>query len=172
MKLTHYRNTPFEEGEVDEVFKMARVQPGYKHGFKPHGLWVSVDGEYDWKWWCEGEEFHLDRLECPHTVVLVPDHKVLVLSTEVALREFTEQYKCKEQLGIRHVMSMDWPLVATRHAGIIIAPYQWDCRMGEETFWYYPWDCASGCIWRSEAIASITPRPKEVSEKTDDNDAA
>ena len=37
--------------------------------------------------------------------------------------------------------------------GIIIAPYQWYCRMTVD--WYYTWDCASGCIWNLDAIESV-----------------
>ena len=27
-----------------------------------------------------------------------------------------------------------------------------------ELFWYYGWDCASGCIWDPAAVAEIKPR--------------
>ena len=36
--------------------------------------------------------------------------------------------------------------------GIIISPYQWDCRLALESGWYYGWDCSSGCIWDISCI--------------------
>lgn len=51
-------------------------------------------------------------------------------------------------------MFIDWQAVASDHDGIIISPYNWPAR--HEMIWYYPWDCASGCIWNADAITSIT----------------
>lgn len=47
---------------------------------------------------------------------------------------------------------LDWLKVKQKYQGIIIAPYQWKCRMAQETKWYYGWDCASGCIWDLDCI--------------------
>ena len=57
---------------------------------------------------------------------------------------------------------IDWPAVATDYPGLIIAPYQWSCRMSEFTRWYYGWDCASGCIWNADAIARVTEEAREA----------
>jgi hypothetical protein len=46
---------------------------------------------------------------------------------------------------------IDWPRVAERFDGVIIAPYQWKHRL--ELMWYYGWDCASGCIWNARAVS-------------------
>lgn len=48
---------------------------------------------------------------------------------------------------------ISWKKVRKNYDGIIIAPYQWDCRNASETTWYYPWDCASGCIWNLEKVS-------------------
>lgn len=40
-------------------------------------------------------------------------------------------------------------------AGLEICPYQDECRWNPFTFWYYPWDVASGCIWHEEAVVEI-----------------
>lgn len=47
---------------------------------------------------------------------------------------------------------INWPAVAIEYQGVIVAPYSWERRNS----WYYPWDCASGCIWDAAAIESIT----------------
>ena len=50
----------------------------------------------------------------------------------------------------------NWAPTAAQYAGVIIAPYQWERRLdGDASDWYYGWDCASGCIWNADAIASI-----------------
>lgn len=35
------------------------------------------------------------------------------------------------------------------------APYQWECRLDRDTFWYYSWDCASACIWNLQAVRPL-----------------
>jgi hypothetical protein len=70
-----------------------------------------------------------------------------------ALGDFDATY------GIRSAhagIPIDWQRVAEQHQGIIITPYQWECRYSID--WYYIWDCASGCIWDPDAIESIAPQ--------------
>lgn len=43
--------------------------------FKPFGLWISVEGAYDWKWWCNAEGFRLEDLRHAHQVILRPGAK-------------------------------------------------------------------------------------------------
>lgn len=57
-------------------------------------------------------------------------------------------------MGHDHI---NWPMVADRYQGIVIAPYLWSRRM-DGGLWYYGWDCASGCIWDAAAVASVTAR--------------
>lgn len=70
----------------------------------------------------------------------------------------TERYDKPSGLWV----SVNWPLIATRWDGIIIAPYQWSCRYDDRTFWYYGWDCASGCIWNLHAITDVIAPSVEV----------
>jgi len=53
--------------------------------------------------------------------------------------------------------NINWPAVAEKYDGIIIAPYIWQRRLSDnpDHFWYYGWDCASGCIWNTEVIEEI-----------------
>lgn len=61
-ELYHYSAEPF--GGIEAV-----TQAGASF-LKPRGLWVSV-GE-DWKDWCEGEAFGLDRLAHKTKIILAP----------------------------------------------------------------------------------------------------
>lgn len=150
MKLSHFAHEPIEALRPIEQTCEDR---GFLAQFKPKGLWVSVDGTDDWPSWCESEEF--EGLGTYHyRVDLHLDHRLLVLDNALDLRDFTREYNHdftikKEGLPPYtpwYGNYIRWGDVAKKYPGIIIAPYQWPCRMGDDTFWYYPWDCASGCI--------------------------
>jgi hypothetical protein len=159
MRLIHYSNAPVKLGDL-----IARAQE--EHGdMKPRGLWVSdEDAECDWKWWCVQEGFRLDMLTHVHEVTLGNAANVLVLKTASEVRAFGREFTMRHGpfaggslLGY-HTMHLDWAQVIQRWHGLIITPYQWDCRLENDTFWYYSWDCASGCLWDTQAIGSIVLR--------------
>lgn len=117
---------------------------------KPRGLWLSVDGRQSWDEWCQSEDWGIDWLAHRHSVSLKKNNRVLFLRTPEAIREFTDQYWHDDPLRrtyAHHRWEIDWPRVAQESSGIVIAPYQWSCRLESEFSWYYGWDCASGCIW-------------------------
>lgn len=157
MKLIHYSGVKFEL--QPHIYDEKEL---HWHG-KPNGLWVSVEGEDDWKTWCEGESFNLKCLEFAYEVKLKDDARILHLKSSDEIREFTKLYHLStrqwdsdtDTYGIR------WNEVKEIYQGIIIAPYQWDCRLALETSWYYGWDCASGCIWDLDCIEKFTPMEQE-----------
>ena len=148
MELSHYSEHPIEK-------VLPRKQIASNTNFKPRGLWVSVDGEDDWKHWCECENFRPECLKYHYRVVLAPEANILHLATVESILAFTDQYASKAFNLSAYNHFIDWPLLETKYQGIVIAPYQWGLRMLEKTFWYYPWDCASGCIWDAAAIQSL-----------------
>jgi len=109
-----------------------------RNNCKPDGFWYEVDG--DWRSWCQSEMPEWLREKHLYAVVL-GDENVLRIATLAEFDEFTARYgpRCKSD-------SLSWSAVAEEYDGIEIAPYQYARRMS--TFWYYPWDCASGCLWR------------------------
>lgn len=143
---------------------------------KPRGFWVSVEGNEDgWADWCRGENFRLEELVYEYEVKLKPDARILYLSTQEELRDFTKKYydpdgimnKVSQEVHAENdfgfpasVHDIDWPAVARKYQGIIIAPYIYSCRLSPPTDWYYTWDCASGCIWNARAIESVKPTGK------------
>lgn len=156
LNLSHYSSEPalvMEPREQD------------KADMKPLGLWVSVDGEMDWPEWCVAEHFSRgDDLRFQHRVTLTPDHRVLHLSSPISLRWLTNKYpdnKYKE-LGLHQMFRLDWRRLAQDWDGLVISPYLWECRLDTDTFWYYGWDCASGCIWNPRSVVSV-----EMVRKTD-----
>ncbi len=52
--LSHFTNHTLEA--VHSV-EQPVSQQGWPTPYKPKGLWVSVDGEDDWKSWCEENDY-------------------------------------------------------------------------------------------------------------------
>lgn len=119
--------------------------------FKPHGLWLSVEGPDDWPSWCRSESFNLERLGHVYEITLAPKARILWVRTAEELDEVSEAWSAPPMAPTLRSMWLRWGDMAKVYDGIIIAPYQWERRLGP--LWYYPWDCASGCIWRRTAIA-------------------
>lgn len=148
MNLIHYTNEKFslERREYD--------QNELNWHAKPNGLWVSVEGKCDWKWWCNAESFNLENLAVSYELKLKEDANILYLSTADDIRDFSKLY----HLSTRSLDSeydsyqINWNKVKQKYQGIIISTYQWDCRLAHDTYWYYGWDCACGCIWDLDCI--------------------
>lgn len=157
-RLIHYATKP-----LTEVYSIpVEVQNKHRSGFhKPTGLWVSVEGEDDWKNWCEGGQWGLASLACAIEVVLRPKATVLWLKGARALESFHTEYNYVAHhyggdLGDR--TAIDWARVANKYQGIIIAPYVWSLRLhAPVSDWYYGWDCASGCIWDAAVVQELRP---------------
>ncbi len=151
LELTHYSNKILTPDKLDD-----RPQKEKPH-FKPYGFWVSVKGEDDWYNWCKENEFRDIDSQYEHKVTLTDNDNILYLESALDICCFTERHRNIQGLGIHErCWNPDWKLVAAEYDGIIIAPYQWSCRMDSENHWYYPWDCASGCIWNMKnAVQSI-----------------
>lgn len=124
---------------------------------KPDGLWFSVQGEYDWNWWCRSEEFRLEYLAYEHKITLKKEANILYISDPDQLYEFTKKYRRPSRIldDENDTYELKWDEVAKIYQGIIIVPYLWDCRLALESSWYYGWDCASGCIWDLNCIESF-----------------
>jgi hypothetical protein len=153
--LSHWSDKPLESPR--SVEQRTPREDGYVSAFeKPKGLWVSIDGEDDWPAWCKAERFAIERLKYRHVVTLHNPDSMLWLVSHGDLDDFQREFGIRARWG-EH--AIQWPKVAAKYPGIMIAPYQWSARM--EMNWYYGWDCASGCIWNANAIASF-----ECSEHT------
>lgn len=160
MRLIHYSNCHLTEvRDADQC-----VGRSARRGDKPNGLWVSVEGEDDWLSWCLSERFAEDRITHPTEVVIGANASILHLKDESDLRHFHNEFWChppwsdrKEELFRGDAIR--WHEVASLYDGIIIAPYIYSMRTDDEVKWYYGWDCASGCIWNSRAVAELVPLP-------------
>ena len=154
LDLRHYAQAPVTLERGRQFLQREPVAPD-----KPRGFWVSVTGEDDWPSFCRAEEWGLDHLVAEHAVTLAADANVLLLQTAAELEALHAEYSVQQSAGYplaeERFRPIDWSAVAGAYQGIIIAPYQWSMRLGGP-FWYYGWDCASGCIWDLDAIESVT----------------
>lgn len=125
------------------------------HQLKPEGLWYSFDkSNITWRDWCESEGFRSFDQGVRCYRLDVDESKILMLTPDT-LDDFNKEYSISWGLSSYH-STIHWQLVGMEYAGIEINPYSWHHRLESDFFWYYGWDCASGCIWRpSEAITSI-----------------
>ena len=123
---------------------------------KPSGLWVSVEtgdpNSHNWRDWCLAEEYGLEKLAYASEIYLHSGANLLHLDTVEAMHEFNAEYMCYTIPEAIIINEVDWRPVTERYQGIIIAPYHYELRLNNDFFWYYTWDCASGCIWDLDAI--------------------
>ena len=146
MKLIHYTNEKFE------LEPRPYLQSELRWQAKPNGLWVSVAGDDDWKSWCEKEDYLTNHLVVSYEISLNKNANILHLKTPQEIYEFGKLYPLKTTELNNDTFQLEWNKVKSKYQGIIIAPYQWGCRLALETCWYYGWDCASGCIWDLSCI--------------------
>src|SRR5262245_25975253 len=93
MRLIHY-----SDKYITEVRSASQERDEHgrgNRGDKPHGLWVSVEGEDDWMAWCKGEDFRLHMLTHPTEVVLRDTANVLRIQGGDALQAFHHEYGCR-----------------------------------------------------------------------------
>lgn len=149
MRLIHYSPRSISELQTREY-----DQNEVEFHCKPNGLWISVEGSDDWKEWCKAEEFRLDCLRFSYEVILKEEANILYLNTKEEIFSFSKQYayrsrarKSGEFYDTEDTHELNWFEIKKKYQGIVVAPYQWDCRLELGSSWYYTWDCASGCIW-------------------------
>jgi len=75
----HYGSNKFDPGKCN-----IELEPVICRYLKPRGgLWASPIGDeyFTWKEWCEGEEFHLERLREYFDFKLKPDSRVMTITS-------------------------------------------------------------------------------------------
>ena len=135
-----------------------------KVGPKPTGLWYECqDGSSQtWKAFCEtGFSYGYSKYDKQYNVVL-NDYEILFIPDEHHFEKFYEMYSTNhpaDPAGTRGFDKMiDWPQVSRDYAGIEICPYLYSKRMDEDSFWYYGWDVASGCVWDPKGIQDLVQK--------------
>ncbi len=165
-KLYHYSAEPLKKLRQDfHDMHWARL-PRFP---KPHGFWVSVEDfekDRNWHTWCGLDKFRLEGLKYRYHVILKKKAKILYLKNDKELEEFSLKYAGNYDFA-SYIYIIKWQDLMKEYDGIIIAPYKSSCTLMNLTIsWYYPWDCASGCIWNVSAVKSFTLEP--IQEKPEE----
>ena len=168
MQLFHFSKEPLKEiyskkqgigKSLYDIANATHYNEWSLYPYKPNGLWFSAgDGEDGWRAWCESKEFNKTGLSVKQKIVLNDDANILIIDSLNKLYSFNNTFKIQGRFfeGTDWArQGIDWERVAKIYQGIVIAPYFWKAQLDSKTFWYYAWDCASGCIWDKEAIKQI-----------------
>jgi hypothetical protein len=142
VRFTHASSEPGWTFDPTRTYE--QHSPGSrKWTLKPNGLWLSVNG--DWERWREEEHYGVGtpvvasfRVDFSRLRVVTDDEQWVGFCNEVPW------------LDVSGLEVPDWSWIATQYAGIVIAPYLHRYRFES---WYYPWDCASACVWDLSAIS-------------------
>ena len=141
MKLIHY-----SKERLSHLYSVPDQLADPLHGWrawKPRGLWLSIEGNGDgWLDWVRSEDWRVDQYTIGTELELLEPQRVLHISSVGELDDFSNQYVARQGTIVE---APDWQRVAASYKGIIIAPYIYERRLSCD--WYYPWDCASGCVW-------------------------
>lgn len=134
-------------------FKLCKRNYLLRSGCKPYGLWYGIDNS--WIDFCESE---MPEWVSPHRYKLDIDmSKVLVVDTIEKMYDMNKHVVNTEEYFHLKNYDIDWTYFDKKgYKGIEIPRYMYELRMKNEFFWYYGWDCASGCIWSTDIIKSIT----------------
>ena len=113
--------------------------------WKPKGFWYGIN--YSWVEWCL---YNQSDWLTPFIYELELGESILKITDDVEFGLFEEEYLTIPEGNISYI---DYPkLINEGYNGLQISPYRPDKRF---SFWYYGWDCASGCIWNIKGIKSI-----------------
>lgn len=110
---------------------------------KPGGLWASpVESVLNWRDWCEGNDFHTDRLNKWIIFSLKPEARVLHVRkpSDLPYQSFWEGFRC---------IDLE-PLYRNYDAMELHMDEGWDELRYHDIF--YPWDVDSICVWNPEVI--------------------
>lgn len=136
----------------DKSFTTLENRTQVECSMKPTGFWYDFNNE--WTEWCESEMPHWLNNKIRYEVE-IDTKDILILENKQDLTEFTNMYgySISNLLTMQHI---NWIKVAETYKGIEIPNYLYNCRLDHNFFWYYGWDVASGCIWDTSTIKSLT----------------
>ena len=124
---------------------------------KPEGgLWASPLGaEYGWKEWCEGNEFHIERLENSFQFTLAENANVLIIRSANQLHDLPK-IKQEFDMGIISRVCLDFEKLARDGVDAVLVEISGDkaddLTMDGLHWKLHNWDCDSIIILNKEAI--------------------
>jgi len=145
-------NEPFTD------FRNIKQEPPRWAGGKPDGLWYACGDEW--------LEFINTSLRGPlararYIYEIKLSDKVLKIDNDLDFKTFYYHFRTQTFVDPSHpaeegdAMAIDWPEVQREgYAGVEVCPYLGSMRTKFD--WYYGWDVASGCVWDSAGVTSVS----------------
>lgn len=112
--------------------------------YKPHGLWYGI--ETSWIDWCLGNQ--PDWIGKYIWELQVDEKNIIRIDSISDFEKFEEEFTIKNDR-----INLNMPLLSSNYHGLEISQYFSSKRLS--SFWYYGWDCASGCIWNTASILEM-----------------
>lgn len=149
----HYNSDTYDQDRLRRAMVNKNKNARYD---KPKGLWASPENsERGWKDWCEGEEFHVEKLDKSFRFTLSPNAKILRLNKiEEADRYIT--------WIDNQICALNLPLIYSEFDAMEVS-YSNDYRFGY--VWantthtalnpFNSWDVDSICIWNPSVIVLV-----------------
>lgn len=155
MKYIHYGDVHFDYDLFDRVRNFS--------GNKPMGgLWATPkEPKYiDWKEWCEGNDFNVDRLKYSFEFELSPDAKVFNMSSG------NDIYRLHDELNCCEYDNWDWYYYQfSKFPPVEKIDFEMMIRLGYDAFmlWMdpdlywsmYGWDCDSLLIFNPDCVVEV-----------------
>ena len=155
MRIHHSRESSRTSRDLPEIGGFVQ-----NIGSKPAGLWYECqDGSGDtWEEFCTTGFSKGYQYDSTYNIIL-NDYNILFIPDIHHFEKFAKMYSVNHTAdpdGAKGFDKMiDWPNVAKHYAGIEICPYLWAKRDDDDSFWYYGWDVASGCVWDQSGIKEL-----------------
>lgn len=162
MKLTHHSRQ--KDFKLDN-----RKYPQILPNMKPNGLWLSVDN--GWENWCKSEQPEwIGKDKTLHHFELTDDVNLFVIdSKEKFLDKFDELTKNDEiSAELNDKLSQSFILklctlcptfhkkLSKEYDGIYLTrEVFYEYRLKDGGFYFYPWDCASICLWNTKKCIEV-----------------
>ena len=134
------------------VFEDHVPSSAQKTGHKPNGIWYGIGTQ-----WIDYVRLSMPNWEKKNAFEIeLNKQNILFITNDDELWEFNNKWGVKTQDGsfVKYKTYIDWKGVSEQYDGIEISPFSDDGR--SDYWWYYPWDVASGCIWKMSAFKKIT----------------
>jgi hypothetical protein len=120
---------------------------------KPDGLWFSVGDGADWIALVKAR-FKPHQIRYQTEVFFVENANILRIEDANGIDALTAEYGRTRASGRQ---AIDWTRVASRFAGIIIAPHYEERANHKGAQWYGCWEVSCGCVWSASAVKHLRP---------------
>ena len=121
----------------------------------PVGLWASpVTCNFSWKDWCEGEDFHTDRLDKSFTFTLTDSAKVLVVRSMDDVKEYIATMLDNKDF-LYHTRFVDFKKIMGHYDAMELCHDDNYMELHSYPGMFNSWDVDSIVVWNPKVVREI-----------------